>query len=321
MFKPLTWWSKHPSYFGTLFVVKNLYETKNSVRELIEGNIFENSWAHVQKGTAILLSPKNQSGTCPSCTVHDLTFRYNIVRHAVNGVGISATYATTCRGESGNGVGHCRFLSGAIYNVDIHDNVFEDINTRTWSPGDCCTNGWLWQIGTDQETNWPHDITIEHNTGFPVGAGVLITWDEPTVQIEKLVFRNNLVGSADGGVHAVPRGGGRPTCVTRDGALGTMERCFGKSWAFTNNVIVRTNDKPKFPGDPYPHTPYCGALKSCQQFFPKDWKAVKFANFVDGKGGDYHLTASSPYRKAGSDGRDIGADIDAVNAATAGAAP
>lgn len=49
VFKPLTWWSKHPSYFGTLFGVKNLYETKNSIRELVEGNIFENNWAHAQK--------------------------------------------------------------------------------------------------------------------------------------------------------------------------------------------------------------------------------------------------------------------------------
>ena len=96
--KPLTWWHKHPSFFGTQFAVKNLYETKNSIRELIEGNIFENNWAQSQKGTAILLYPKNQYGQCPSCVVRDLTFRYNIVRHTVNGIGIAATDATTCRG-------------------------------------------------------------------------------------------------------------------------------------------------------------------------------------------------------------------------------
>ena len=38
VFKPLIWWQKSPTYFGTLFTVKNLYETKNSIRELIEGN-------------------------------------------------------------------------------------------------------------------------------------------------------------------------------------------------------------------------------------------------------------------------------------------
>jgi hypothetical protein len=321
VFKPLIWWHKHPSFFGTQFAVKNLYETKNSVRELIEGNIFENNWAQSQKGTAILLYPKNQTGMCPSCTVHDLTFRYNIIRHAVNGIGTAATYATTCRGEGGNGTGHCRFLSGPIYDVNIHDNVLEDINTKTYAPGDCCANGWLWSIGTDQETNWPHDVVIEHNTGFPTGAGILITGDGPQAQIERFVFRNNLVGSADGGIRAFPPGGGRPMCFGPDGATGMMERCFGKSWILTNNVIVQTNDRPKLPGDPYPRTPHCGALKSCDQFFPKDWKAVGFVDFHNGDGGDYHLSPSSRYRKAGSDGKDIGADIDAILAATKGVAP
>jgi hypothetical protein len=321
VFKPLIWWHKHPSFFGTQFAVKNLYETKNSVRELIEGNIFENNWAQSQKGTAILLYPKNQTGRCPSCTVHDLTFRYNIIRHAVNGIGTAATYASTCSGEAGNGTGHCRFLSGPIYNVNIHDNVLEDINTTTFAPGDCCTNGWLWAIGTDQETNWPHDVVIEHNTGFPTGSGILSTADGPQVQIQNFIFRNNLVGSGGEGFRAVPPGGGRPTCLGPDGATGTLERCFDNSWVFTNNVIVQTNDRPRFPGEPYPKTPHCGALKSCQQFFPKDWKAVRFTNFADGNGGDYHLTPSSPYRQAATDRKDIGADIDAVNSATHGVAP
>jgi hypothetical protein len=321
VFKPLIWWHKHPSYFGTQFGVKNLYETKNSIRELIEGNIFDNNWAQAQKGTAILLYPKNQGGVCPTCTVHDLTFRYNIVRHSVNGIGLAATVATTCPGENGAGTGHCRFPSGPIYNVNIHDNVLEDINTKIYSPGDCCANGWLWSIGTDQETDWPHDVVIEHNTGFPTGSGILVTWDEPLVTIEKFVFRNNLVGSGDGGVHAVPRGGGRPTCVTPDGALGMMERCFGNSWILTNNAIVPTSERPNFAGGVYPKTPHCGALKSCEQFFPKDWKAVQFINFANGNGGDYHLAPSSPYRRAGSDGKDIGANIDAVNSATAGVTP
>src|SRR5205823_1982750 len=36
-------------------------------------------------------------------------------------------------------------------------------------------------------------------------------------------------------------------------------------------------------------------------------------------GADYHLVSGSPYRNAGTDGKDVGADVDAVNAATANA--
>ncbi len=319
--KPLLWWHKHPSFFGTQFAIKNLYETKNSVRELIEGNVFENNWAQSQKGTAILLYPKNQYGECPACTVHDLTFRYNILRHTVNGMTINTSYATTCRGEAGNGTGSCHFLSGEISNVNIHDNILEDVNTKTYAPGDCCANGWLWSIGSNQEKNWPHDVIIEHNTGFPTGAGILITTGGPEAQIERFTFRNNLVGSGESGIRAFPPGGGRPACVSPNGATGVLERCFGNSWTVTNNVIVPTNEKSKFPGDAYPKTPHCGALKTCQQFFPSDWKAVGLADFHNGDKGDYRLVQSSHYRKNGTDGKDIGADIDAVEAATKGVAP
>jgi len=49
-------------------------------------------------------------------------------------------------------------------------------------------------------------------------------------------------------------------------------------------------------------------------YFPASQEAVRFVNLA---GGDYHLAASSPLKNAGSDGKDVGADIDAVNVATA----
>lgn len=320
VFKPLIWWQKSPNYFGTLFAVKNLYETKNSLRELIEGNIFENNWKMAQVGTAILLTPKNQYGACPGCTVHDLVFRYNIVRHTANALGLASVYATTCVGEPGGGTGSCRFFSGAIYNVDIHDNIFEDISGQTYDPGSCCTAGTLFGLTTNQPSNWPHDITIEHNTGFPVGGAVFLAVNSPPQVFSNLVFRNNLVGSGELGFRALPVGGGDKGCSGPDGAIGALDRCFDGDWIFTNNVIVHTGSKPALPGDPYPKTPHCGKLKSCSQFFPKNWAAVGFVNFANGNGGDYHLRPSSPYHHAGTDEKDVGADVDAVNAATAGVA-
>ena len=43
-----------------------------------------------------------------------------------------------------------------------------------------------------------------------------------------------------------------------------------------------------------------------------DWPAVGFANFA---GGDYRLTAASKYRNIGADGKALGADINAIEAA------
>jgi hypothetical protein len=50
-------------------------------------------------------------------------------------------------------------------------------------------------------------------------------------------------------------------------------------------------------------------------FTTSNWSNVGFSDFNGGDGGDYHLLQSSPYHNVGTDGRDLGADIDAVNSA------
>ena len=39
-------------------------------------------------------------------------------------------------------------------------------------------------------------------------------------------------------------------------------------------------------------------------------------NYKNANGGDYHLLSTSPYKHAGTDGKDLGADIDAILART-----
>lgn len=46
--------------------------------------------------------------------------------------------------------------------------------------------------------------------------------------------------------------------------------------------------------------------------------AVEFVNYSNGNGGDYHLVPTSPLKNAGTDGKDIGADVNTVQAVTAG---
>jgi hypothetical protein len=313
MFKPFTWWASSPSYFGTAFQVKNLFESKTGIRQLVEGNIFENSWAQAQKGTAILFDPRNQYGKCPECTVHDVIFRYNIVRHAVNALGMSSVYATTCPGEAGNGTGNCLYLSGALYNLSLHDNLLDDINESTYSPGDCCSDGFLFAIVTDQPSNWPHDIRIEHNTGFPVGWGMgyVVIRGTPQV-IANFSLENNLMTSGNNGFGAVPPGNHEPGCTAKNGTgmIGALNGCMGNSWTATGNVFAdsSTAKSPKFPGAPFP----------TGNFEEPNPDAVGFVNFNNGNGGDYHLLPTSLQRNASTDGKDPGADIDAMQTATAG---
>jgi hypothetical protein len=61
-------------------------------------------------------------------------------------------------------------------------------------------------------------------------------------------------------------------------------------------------------------------------FFPTSWSTALFSDRTDCLGGTFSvmacaLQAASPYHAAATDGKDIGADIDALNAATAGVSP
>jgi len=52
-FKPAPLEDRHPSYAGTPWQGKNLFELKNARRVLIDGNVFEHNWPQAQNGFAI----------------------------------------------------------------------------------------------------------------------------------------------------------------------------------------------------------------------------------------------------------------------------
>src|SRR5439155_147727 len=76
---------------------------------------------------------------------------------------------------------------------------------------------------------------------------------------------------------------------------------FYPGYLFAKNAMIGGTDNPYPTGT----------------FFPTSYDpGVSFVNYA---GGDYHLAPSSPFKNAGTDGRDLGADIDALLAATASA--
>jgi hypothetical protein len=71
--RPLAWRKK--------WQVKNLFETKNVRRLLVEGNVLENNWSDAQVGFAFVLKSENQDGRAPWSTSSDITVRYNRIRN------------------------------------------------------------------------------------------------------------------------------------------------------------------------------------------------------------------------------------------------
>jgi len=165
--KPLAWRAEK-------WAAKNLFELKNARRVLIDGNVFEHSWAHAQEGFAVLFSPRNQDGKSPWTVVEDVTFINNIVRGAASGIKIS---------------GHDESQPSAqTRRVIVRNNLFEDIDSKTWGGA-----GRLFLI-----YNGSQGVVIEHNTAFPTGS--VITADPPAHT--GFVFRDNVTLHGDYGIKA-----------------------------------------------------------------------------------------------------------------------
>jgi len=292
-FKPLKWKQGDPSYAGILWNVKNLLEIKNAQRVLVQGNVLENNWAQAQNGYGVLFTPRNQSGTCPSCGVSNVTFRYNLFQHSGSGFNLSGADAGS---PCGDGSGSSQTLRG----VSIHDNLILDINGRNWSGAD----GNLYQIlagnySTGCSRQGPQNIIINHNTGFQTGkiGNVGDYLGSPT--IGGFVFENGIV----------QHGGGFVGSSEAEGT-GTLNAYFTNPYVFMRNVIEAG------PSGSYPSG----------NFFPINWAAVLFVDPTNCNAGTYAITAcalqsGSPYHNAATDGKDIGSNIDAINAATAGVSP
>jgi hypothetical protein len=254
-FKPLTWRIGHPSFAGTPWTVKNLFELKNARRVLVEGNLFEHNWPHAQNGFSILFTVRSEDGQAPWVAVHDVTFVNNIVRHVASGVNVL--------GRDGH------FPSEGTRRIRIANNLFQDV-------GGAWGGGRLFQLLAG-----PTDIVIEHNTALHTDN--IITADGDAAA--RFAFRDNITPHNEYGIIGSGTGIGGPTLTT-----------YFPDAVVQKNVIAGGNARQYPSGN----------------FFPPSLAAV---GFVDAARGDYRLSPASRYRRAGSEGRDPGADIDALNAA------
>jgi hypothetical protein len=296
LFKPMIWKLGQPDYVGGIdgnaFIVKNHFELKNARRVLFEGNVAENTWGgFTQSGYSLLLTPKNQASgdnnVCPTCLVTDVTIRYSNVSHAGAGMQI-ATVLSDADGAASAGTRY-----------SIHDIVLDDINASVYGGG-----GPLFLLMNSWNTHVLNSFSINHITGFGDATYPLLTVgnmaDLP--RMFGFTFTNNMVLSGARPVWST--GGGISNCAFYDVPITTIASCFA-TYSFINNAII--GSPSKYPPSSWPEL----------NFFPADPATVKFVNFKDGNGGDYRLLPSSPYKNAGTDGRDLGADIDAIEAATA----
>jgi hypothetical protein len=301
MYKPMIWMKGQQGYVGgkngNPFAVLNLSELKNAQRVLFEGNVMENSWGgFTQNGAVILLTPKSQYsprqhvGVCPDCQVTDITIRYSRTSHSGKGIAIAA-------GLTGEPKGKYQAKAAARYS--IHDITMDDIEADKYHGG-----GGLFEILNTWPKNGLNSVLIEHVTAFGDPGSSMLFIANPTnlPKIPNIGFTNNLLLS---GRYPIWNDGGDNPCANSVYPKQNLDNCFA-SYAFTTNGII--SDPEQYPPSKWP----------ANNMFPANPDAVQFVNYDGGNGGDYHLLSSSPYKNAGSDGKDLGADIDTILADTDG---
>ena len=165
--------------------------------------------------------------------------------------------------------------SGTTRRILIVENLFYGIDASRWGG-----NGAFALIG-----DGPSDITIVHNTIYQSGNIVMAYGGDKSSprQITGFRFRDNLVRHNLYGVHGADRAVGGDTLQ-----------------AFFPGVDFRSNGIAGGDARLYPS----GNLFVSEQEFD--------AQFESATGGDFRLRANSHFRRRGSDGRDLGADVVAL---------
>jgi hypothetical protein len=169
----LRWRPGDPSYAGVQWPVKNLLELKNAQRVLIEGNLLENNWG----GSAVVLTPRNQSGTAPWSMVQDVLFRSNIIKNSLSGLSILTSdderqsQPTKRVAVVNNAWGITRTFFGITHG---HGDVLED-------------------------------LLIDHNTAIPGGHSAYYVQAGTPPKINRFRLTNNLMAFGSYGV-AFPKG-------------------------------------------------------------------------------------------------------------------
>ena len=289
LFKPMIWKPGEAGFVGGHdghpFVVKNHFELKNAQRVLFAENLLENTWGGFsQGGFSILLTPKSQQNGCPTCVVTDITIR----TVKISNVGSVFQIANALSDAGGASAGGGRY--------SIHDVLADGVHGKDYQ-------GFGLFAMIISAAPPLHDVRIEHVTSTSVPRFIITFLGTNPEKMKNFTVVNNILAS-DQNIEIGSAGEGQKNCAfpaERKGPSGVFQSCFENS-TVTHNVIGG------------------GANWPSGNIMVKDFKAAGVRVMRDGEINRYRLCKQkdeecqkpSPALGAGTDGKDIGADLDAI---------
>jgi len=302
LFRPMLWKEGEPGYTptasGQAYVVKNNFELKSAIRVLFEANLLENTWGGFsQTGFSIVLTPRNQQGQCPVCRLNDVTIRFNRIRNVAGVLQIANAGARTADAQGG-GTGAFA-ADGGRYS--IHDIFADNLHDKDYKGGGTFLILVSWNPPV-------HDIEIDHVTAFLTGR--LLSVQNSGAKLANFKLTNSVFSVGDRRPIA-SAGGGPESCAGKNQGIGgeaVVEACFDP-YKFEKNLIV--SGIGSFPkGNLIVGSPDAAGIRDLKDAISKDPRLCH----AKGPG----CSKVSPGAAAASDGRDLGADIDAIEVAIAG---
>lgn len=288
LFKPLIWMPGQPGFVGGAdghpFIVKNHFELKNAQRVLFEDNLLENSWGgFTQTGFSIILMPTSQGNQCPSCMVTDVTIRSIKIINVGSGFTIANVPSDTGGFSSEGG------------RYSIHDILIEAVRGKDYQ-------GFGNFALVISKAPRLHDVQIAHVTSSSVPRYIISILGLNPQKMSNFIVANNIF-SSDQAIQIGSAGDPR-NCADRpdkQGPQGVFNSCFENS-TFTHNIVAGGANWP--PGN----------------IMVKDYADAGIRRIHDSGTLQFQLCKEkedgckkrSPAIAAGTDGKNIGADVDAI---------
>jgi hypothetical protein len=293
--------------------VKNHLEIKNASNVRVEGNFFENAWftgiASVYQYSHLVFNvhftsayglgePFNFHVKAADTIVRNNWFKDGVLMLQATGKGYTATQEgdTTPIGK-----GHRHLVT---------NNIAENLNYHDWCRGYDAYCQMMFSFSNNVK-----DVTVEKLTATSVGEVAYFQTSEATAFVDRVNFRNSIFdpvevpGATDGTGVVLPRfhGAGTVSWLHMQDEFfninpnGQLNRVILRNW--TGSSV--NNNTSHYPASP-------------ATMLHTGTNARTAIGFTDWAGRNYRLSGSSVYRAgqatAASDGSDLGADQDEVEA-------
>jgi hypothetical protein len=269
------------------------FELKRGRRMVVEGNIFNGSWAETQGGQLFLLGPRQGAGAEPNnfpTTISDILVRDNLFENGAQGIQVFGhNTPVIINGDS---------APWMMQRIQFSDNVLYNIDGKRVCPQGTYSNGnfsIFFNLG-----GAPEDLVLTHNTFYQLSQSIGsagITYDGHPPGANFMVRDNVMPGNTN-----TIYGYGIPTLDL------TWTRGSNPGWWMDHNVFFNETDSdlpaPQDKTSSYP----------TNNFWAGDQSTVGFGSLTS----PFQLgITGGPYAGQASDGTNPGIDQAAFTAATA----